>query len=238
LKLKLPTALPAHIAIIMDGNGRWARKRGLPRKAGHAAGAETFRSIATYCRDIGIQYLTVYALSTENRASRPEAEVEEVYDLLRRYIDESLETMERDRVKLKFMGDIDKLPEDIRERVNKAEALSALYEGCQCNICVNYGGRDEIVRAARKLIRISSFDETGDKINEDHFSRHLDTAFIPDPDLCIRTGGETRLSNFLPWQLAYTELFFTKTLWPAFTKKELISIINDYNERIRKYGGL
>jgi undecaprenyl diphosphate synthase len=222
----------------MDGNGRWARRRGLPRKAGHAAGAETFRSVAAFCRDIGIKYLTVYALSTENRASRPEDEVAEVYDLLRRYIAESLETMERDRVKLKFMGGIAELPSDIRELIVKAETLSSKYEGCQCNICVNYGGRDEIVRAARELIRLSSFAETGDKINEDDFSRHLDTVFIPDPDLCIRTGGDFRLSNFLPWQLAYTELFFIKTFWPDFSANELVSLLHDYNKRIRKYGGL
>jgi undecaprenyl diphosphate synthase len=236
--MKLPAILPEHIAIIMDGNGRWANRRGLPRKAGHAAGAETFRSIATFCRDIGIRYLTVYALSTENRASRPEEEVAEVYDLLRRYINESLETMERDRVKLKFMGGIAELPEDIRELIKKTETLSGKYEGCQCNICVNYGGRDEIVRAARELIRLSSFTEVRDRIDEDDFSRHLDTLFIPDPDLCIRTGGEYRLSNFLPWQLAYSELFFTKTYWPDFSKKELVSLLDEYNKRIRRFGGL
>lgn len=236
--MKLPDILPAHIAIIMDGNGRWAQRRGLPRQAGHAAGAEVFRSVATFCRDAGIQYLTVYALSTENKAARPPEEVDEIYDLLRRYINESLETMERDRVKLKFMGDIKDLPDDIRGLIKKAEELSGKYDGCQCNICINYGGRDEIVRAARELIRISSFGETGDRISEDDFSRHLDTAFLPDPDICIRTGGDFRLSNFLPWQLAYTELFFTKTLWPDFSVKELCSLLRKFTGRIRKYGGL
>jgi undecaprenyl diphosphate synthase len=235
--LKLPDTLPTHIAVIMDGNGRWARRRGLPRKAGHAAGSENFRSIATFCRDIGIPYLTVYALSTENRASRPAEEVEEVYDLLRRYIGESLETMERDRVKLKFLGSLDSLPEDVRELIARAEEVSARYEGCQCNICVNYGGRDEIVRAACKLMRLSSGTITQD-VTEDIFSRHLDTAFLPDPDLCIRTGGDSRLSNFLPWQLAYAELVFTKTLWPDFSKKELVSIMRDFSKRNRRYGGL
>lgn len=237
MKYKLPAVLPAHIAVIMDGNGRWARRRGLPRKAGHAAGAETFRSIATFCRDIGLQHLTVYALSTENKANRPPEEVDDVYDLLRRYINESLETMERDRVKLRFVGNIEQLPGDIQALINKAEEVSSLYEGCQCNICVNYGGRDEIVRATNGLIRLSTFEETGD-IDEDSFARHLGTAFLPDPDLCIRTGGEMRLSNFLTWQLAYTELFFTKTLWPDFSKKELVSILKDFSGRRRKYGGL
>jgi undecaprenyl diphosphate synthase len=227
--MRLPAVLPAHIAIIMDGNGRWARRRGLPRTAGHAAGAETFRSIATFCRNIGIQYLTVYALSTENRISRPAEEVEKVYDLLRRYIIESLETMERDRVKLKFVGGIAQLPQDIQDLIRQAEELSSKYEGCQCNICVNYGGRDEIVRAARSMTEDTS---------EDAFSRHLDTALLPDPDLCIRTGGEYRLSNFLPWQLAYAELFFIKTLWPDFSAKELVSLLHDYSKRIRRYGGL
>ena len=235
--MKLPEKLPAHIAVIMDGNGRWARRRGLPRKAGHAAGAETFRAIATFCRDIGVQNLTVYALSTENRASRPAEEVEEVYDLLRRYIGESLETMEQDRVQLKFLGRLDPLPEDLRSLIAQAEETSSRYKGCRCNICVNYGGRDEIVRAACELMRLSSATVERD-ITEDLFSRHLDTAFIPDPDICVRTGGESRLSNFLSWQLAYAELVFTKTLWPDFSTKELTSILADFAKRNRRYGGL
>ncbi|MDR0294399.1 MAG: di-trans,poly-cis-decaprenylcistransferase [Oscillospiraceae bacterium] len=235
--MKLPATLPGHIAVIMDGNGRWARRRGLPRKAGHAAGAETFRTIATFCRDIGVRNLTVYALSTENRRLRPGEEVEEIYDLLRRYISESLEKMERDRVRLKFLGDLEPLPGDIREQMERAEKVSARYDGCLCGICVNYGGRDEIVRAARELMHLSSGAETGD-VTEDTFSRHLDTAFLPDPDLCIRTGGEWRLSNFMPWQLAYAELFFTDTLWPDFSKKELVSILENYSDRNRRYGGL
>jgi undecaprenyl diphosphate synthase len=229
--------IPAHIAVIMDGNGRWARRRGMPRIAGHKVGAETFRSIAAFCRDAGIQYLTVYALSTENRASRPAGEVEEVYNLLRRYIGESLETMERDRVKLKFLGDLAPLPQDVRDLIGRAEALSARYEGCICSICINYGGRDEIMRAVRSLITLAPGAEMKD-ITEDTLSRHLDTAFIPDPDLCIRTGGETRLSNFLPWQLAYSELYFTKTLWPDFSVRELKKILRNFAKRDRRYGGL
>ena len=235
--MKLPDKLPAHIAVIMDGNGRWARRRGLPRKAGHAAGAETFRTVATFCRDIGVQNLTVYTLSTENRASRPAEEVEELYDLLRRYIGESLETMEQDRVRLKFLGSMDPLPEDLREMIARAEEVSSRYKGCRCNICVNYGGRDEIVRATRELMKLSSATVEQD-VTEDLFSRHLDTAFIPDPDICIRTGGESRLSNFLVWQLAYAELVFTKTLWPDFSTKELTSILSDFAKRNRRFGGL
>ena len=230
--MRLPKTLPKHIAVIMDGNGRWARRRGMPRMAGHKAGAETFRSIATFCRDIGIEHLTVYALSTENRLNRPKAEVEEVYNLLRRYINESLQTMERDKVRLKFFGNIAQLPQDIRELIAKAEELSKRYEGCVCGICVNYGGRDEIIRAAQRL----SGDPTD--LDEDTFSRQLDTAAIPDPDLCIRTGGETRLSNFLPWQLAYAELFFTKTLWPGFSKRELVRILRRFAKRNRRYGAI
>jgi undecaprenyl diphosphate synthase len=235
--LKLPETLPAHVAVIMDGNGRWARKRALPRKAGHKAGAENFRSIATFCRDIGLQYLTVYALSSENQASRPKEEVDSVYDLLRRYLNESLETMERDRVRLKFLGGIENLPEDIQELITRTEEVSARYEGCLCSICVNYGGRDEIVRAARRLMHLSPGTSLNE-VTEDTFSRHLDTAFLPDPDLCVRTGGELRLSNFLPWQLAYSELVFTKTLWPDFSKKELVSILTDFTKRDRRFGGL
>jgi undecaprenyl diphosphate synthase len=235
--MKLPKNLPEHIAIIMDGNGRFANLKGLPRTAGHKAGAEAFRSIAAYCRDAGIKYLTVYALSTENRTSRPHEEVEEVYELLRKYIGESLETMEQDRVKLKFLGDLEPLPEDIRELINKAETLSERYEGCICSICINYGGRDEIVRALKRLLLLSPGASLCD-MTEDTFSRHLDTAFLPDPDICIRTGGETRLSNFLTWQLAYAELFFTKTLWPGFTTKELEKILHSYAKRNRRYGGL
>jgi len=237
LKIKLPETLPEHIAIIMDGNGRWARKRGMPRKMGHKAGAETFRTLATFCRDIGIKHLTVYALSTENRTSRPPEEVDEVYDLLRRYINESLETMERDRVRLKFLGHIAALPEDIQALISQAEETSSKYEGCQCNICVNYGGRDEMVRAARELMGLSSGIKLDD-VDADVFARHLDTAFLPDPAICIRTGGEKRLSNFLLWQLAYSELVFTDTLWPDFNQKELASILTECSKRKRRFGGL
>lgn len=226
--MRLPSVLPAHIAIIMDGNGRWASRRGLPRKAGHAVGSENFRAIATFCRDIGVQYLTVYALSTENAERRPADEVGGIYDLLRKYLAESLEKMARDRIRLKFFGDLSGLPEDIQALTARTEEVSRQYEGFQANICLRYGGRDEILRAARRI---------GDG-GEAAFGALLDTAGIPDPDLCIRTGGEQRLSNFLLWQLAYAELYFTKTLWPGFSKKELCSILTEYSRRNRRYGGV
>jgi undecaprenyl diphosphate synthase len=235
--MKLPEQVPAHIAVIMDGNGRWASQRGMPRVAGHKVGAETFRTIATFCRDAGIKYLTVYALSAENRLNRPPEEVEEVYNLLRRYLKESLETMERDKVKLKFLGALNQLPGDIKGLIKEVEKTSSRYEGCLCSICLNYSGRNEIMRAARKLITLAPGSTMAD-MNEDALCRHLDTAFLPDPDLCIRTGGEMRLSNFLPWQLVYSELFFTKTLWPDFSVKELTKILGEYSKRNRRYGGL
>jgi len=222
--------LPKHIAIIMDGNGRWARRRGLPRKAGHAVGSENFRTIATFCRDIGIEYLTVYALSTENRLLRPEDEVTQIFDLLRRYLNESLQTMERDRVRFKFLGDLAPLPEDIRALIGQIEEGSKRFTGCQVNLCVNYGARDEILRAVMGLPR--------ETVTEADLQAALDTSGIPDPDLCIRTGGECRLSNFLLWQLAYAELFFTKTLWPDFSKRELTGIFKAFSEKNRRYGGL
>ena len=219
--------------MIMDGNGRWAKRRGMPRRAGHGAGSETFRTIATFCKDIGLDHLTVYALSTENRANRPVDELEGIFNLLRKYLKESLASMEKDRVKMKFIGDISPMPEDIQDLIAKTEEVSAGYEGCQVNICLNYGGRDELVRAARKLSGTPS-----EEITQESFANALDTAKIPDPDICIRTGGESRTSNFLPWQLAYAELYFTKTLWPDFSPKELTAILTDFSKRNRRYGGL
>lgn len=229
---KLPKTLPRHIAIVMDGNGRWARSRGLPRKAGHAAGSENFRRIATYCKDIGIEYLTVYAFSTENW-KRPKDEVDAIFDLLRKYLAESIEKMESNRVKMKFIGDLSSIPEDIARLASETERISARYEGCQVNICINYGGRDEILRAARKLA--ANPQET---LDEAYFSSLLDTSGIPDPDIFIRPSGEYRTSNFLIWQLAYSELFFTKTLWPDFSPRELRRILNEYAGRNRRFGGI
>jgi undecaprenyl diphosphate synthase len=227
--------LPRHIAVIMDGNGRWAQKRGLPRTAGHSVGAETFRRIATYCKDIGIEYLTCYAFSTENW-KRPKEEVDTIMGLLDKYLREAIETMERDRVRMKFFGDTSVLSPELQELIAKTNEISHRYEGCQVNICVNYGGRDEIVRAARAYAdRVLRGEENN--LTEEEFSSLLFSAGIPDPDLIIRPSGEIRLSNFLLWQAAYAELYYTDVLWPDFDEKELNRAIAEYQRRNRRFGG-
>ena len=228
--------LPRHIAIIMDGNGRWAKKRGLPRTAGHAQGAETFRSVATYCKDIGIDYLTVYAFSTENW-KRPKDEVSTIMGLLEKYLYEAIDRMERDRVKMKFFGDTSPLSPKLRALIERTSQISTHYEGCQVNICLNYGGRDEILRAAKRCAEAyAGGDEKA--FDEKSFSERLWSAGIPDPDLVIRPGGEMRLSNFLLWQAAYSELYFTDTLWPDFSKNEINRAIAWFQRRERRYGGI
>ncbi|MGM9606446.1 MAG: isoprenyl transferase [Oscillospiraceae bacterium] len=230
--------LPRHIAIIMDGNGRWAKRRGLPRTAGHAAGSETFRTIATYCKDIGLDYLTVYAFSTENW-KRPAEEVAAIMGLLKKYLLEAISRMERDKVKMKFFGDLSVLDEELRLLCEQTEEISTHYEGCQVNICLNYGGRDEIVRAARAFAAdCISGKADPNHLTEDAFSGYLFSAGVPDPDLIIRPSGELRLSNFLPWQSAYAEFYFTDVLWPDFSKKELLKAIAAYQHRSRRYGGV
>jgi len=222
--------LPRHIAIIMDGNGRWAKKRGLPRTAGHARGAETFRTVATYCKDIGIEYLTIYAFSTENW-KRPADEVSAIMGLLEKYLFEAIDRMERDRVKMKFFGDTAPLSPKLRALIERTNEISTRYEGCQVNICLNYGGRDDILRAAKGCA------ENGD-FSEQAFSERLWSGGIPDPDMIIRPGGEMRLSNFLLWQAAYAELYFTDTLWPDFTKSEINRAIVWFQQRERRFGGI
>ena len=225
---------PGHIAIIMDGNGRWAKKRGLPRTAGHAAGAETFRRIATYCKDIGVEFLTVYAFSTENW-SRPADEVQTIMELLEKYLVEAIGKMERDRVKMKFFGDTSVLSDKLRELIRRTEEISARFEGVQVNICVNYGGRDEIISAAQRWHDGAAPDE---KLTSEKLESYLYSAGIPDPDLLIRPGGEVRISNFLLWQTAYSEMYLTDVLWPDFTPRELDRAIEAYYKRERRYGGL
>ena len=229
--------LPRHIAIIMDGNGRWAKARGLPRTAGHAVGAETFRRVATYCKDIGIEYLTIYAFSTENW-KRPREEVDVILGLLDKYLHEAIEKMERDRVKMKFFGDVTPLSDNLKQLIAKTAEISTHFEGCQVNVCLNYGGRDEILRAAKNYARDMAAGEAADDITEEEFSKYMWSAGIPDPDLIIRPGGEKRLSNFLLWQAAYSELYFTKTLWPDFDEQEINRAIADYQHRSRRYGGI
>lgn len=230
--------LPRHIAIILDGNGRWAKRRGLPRTAGHKVGAETFRTIATYCRDIGLDYLTVYAFSTENW-KRPQEEVDTILSLLKSYLLEAIDTMERDNVRLCFMGDLSVLNEELRSLVDRANAISATLDGCQCNICINYGGRAEIVQAAKKFaIDCENGTVKANELTEEQFDHYLYSAGIPSPELLIRPGGEQRLSNFLLWQCAYSEFYFTDVLWPDFSKEELHKAILTYQRRERRFGGI
>ena len=223
--------LPRHIAIIMDGNGRWAKMRGLPRTAGHKVGAETFRRIAKHCKKLGIQYLTVYAFSTENW-KRPKEEVDAIMGLLDRYLREALPSMEKEHIRVKFFGDLSVLDPELRELAEKANALSDTIEGVQANLCLNYGGRDEIVRAARACA------EAGVEWTEENFGKFLYSADVPDPELVIRPGGEQRISNFLLWQCAYSEFIFTPTLWPDFDEKTLEEAIIAYQQRDRRFGGV
>lgn len=231
-------ALPRHVAIIMDGNGRWAKQRGLPRTAGHAAGAETFRTIATYAKEIGLDYLTVYAFSTENW-KRPASEVEAIMGLLKKYLLEAIDQMERDRVKMAFFGDLTPLTPELQALCQRTREISTHYEGCQVNICLNYGGRDEITRAVRTLAAECVREgRDPDSITEEDISNRLYSAGVPDPDLIIRPSGEIRTSNFLLWQSAYSEYYFTDVLWPDFTKEELLKAISAYQKRSRRFGGV
>ncbi len=227
---------PRHIAIILDGNGRWAKRRGLPRTAGHAVGAENFRKIATYCKNIGVEYLTVYAFSTENWR-RPEAEVSTIMKLLGRYLQEAIDTMERDHIRMKVFGDVEGLSPELRALVRKTDEISQRYEGFQANICLNYGGRDEIVRAARHYAEDLAAGRAAE-LTEEGFGSYLYSAGIPDPDLLIRPGGEQRISNFLLWQCAYAEFYFTDVLWPDFGPEELDKAIAAFQSRDRRYGGV
>lgn len=229
--------LPRHIAVILDGNGRWAKKRGLPRSVGHAAGSETFRKIATYCRDIGIEYLTVYAFSTENW-SRPADEVGAIMKLLDKYLNEAIDTMERDRIKMKVLGDISALSVELQALVQRTDEISARYEGFQANICLNYGGRAEILYAAKRYAADVAAGRAKPDTDEAGFASYLYSAGIPDPDLLIRPGGEKRISNFLLWQCAYSEFYFTDVLWPDFSPAELDRAIEEYRRRDRRFGGV
>ena len=230
--------LPRHIAIIMDGNGRWAKKRGLPRTAGHAAGAETFRTIATYCKEIGLEYLTVYAFSTENWR-RPAEEVSAIMGLLKKYLMEAIARMERDRVKMEFFGDLSQLTPELRQLCQRTREISKHYEGCQVNICLNYGGRDELMRGAMAYAKDCAEGKADpNHLTQEQFGRYLYSGGVPDPDLIIRPSGELRLSNFLLWQSAYAEFYFTDVLWPDFSKEELHRAIAAYQSRSRRFGGV
>ncbi len=230
--------LPQHIAIIMDGNGRWATSRALPRTAGHRAGSENFRRIATLCNDIGLKYLTVYAFSTENW-SRPRSEVDAIMSLFKEYLIEACSELTKKNITLKIIGDTTPLSDDIKELIRETDRLSLGNTGLHVNVCLNYGGRAEIVRAAKILAeRACSGELDPESIDAACFASCLDTAGIPDPDLIIRPSGELRTSNFLLWQSAYSEYYFTSVLWPDFSQEDLYRAISDYQSRDRRYGGI
>ena len=236
-KRKAGEDLPRHIAIILDGNGRWAKRRGLPRTAGHAVGAETFRKIALYCREIGVEYLTVYAFSTENW-KRSEEEVGTIMKILNKYLLEAIETMERDQIRMKVLGDTSGLSPELQELVSETDEISTHYNGFQANLCINYGGRDEIVHAAERYAQACMEGRETGPLTEEKFGSYLYSAGIPDPDLLIRPGGEQRISNFLLWQCAYAEFYFTDVLWPDFSPEELEKAIAVFQSRDRRYGGV
>ena len=229
--------VPTHIAIVMDGNGRWAKKRGLPRQAGHKVGAEAFRTIANYAKAIGLKYLTVYTFSTENW-KRSEAEVNAIMDLLEKYLREAIADMDKNRVRFCFFGDLTQLSPELQEEARIAAERSKKYEGVQVNFCLNYGGRAEIIRAAQKFAKDCAEGKCRpEELTQERFSDLMYSAGVPDPELVIRPGGELRTSNFLLWQSAYAEYYFTDVLWPDFGPKDLEKAIAAYNGRNRRFGG-
>ena len=227
---------PRHVAIILDGNGRWAKAKGMPRNYGHVQGAKTVEVICEEAYKMGIQYLTVYAFSTENW-NRPEDEVNALMKLLRNYMVNCLKTAEKNRMCVKVLGDKSKLDEDIRVRIQELEEATKNNDGLHFQIAINYGGRDEIVRATRKIAdAVASGNLKPEDITESMISDSLDTAGVPEPDLLIRTCNEQRISSLLLWQLAYTEFYFTPIAWPDFSKEELVKAVEAYNHRDRRYG--
>ncbi len=235
---KADIILPEHIGIIMDGNGRWAKKRGLPRSIGHREGAKTFRKITRYCSDIGIKYLTVYAFSTENW-KRPEDEVNSLMKLFKSYLNEALEDFKDDSIVVKFIGDKSHFSDDLQKLMIENEESSKDRDGMVLNIAMNYGSRDEIIRAVKNIsndVKNGKFDV--ESIDEELFSSYLYTAGQPDPDLIIRPSGEYRISNFMLWQAAYTEFVIMNKLWPDFDKSDLDEALNMYSQRNRRFGGV
>ena len=228
--------VPQHIAIILDGNGRWAKSKGMPRNYGHAQGSKNVEKICEVAYKMGVKYLTVYAFSTDNW-NRPQSEVDALMTLLRNYMKTCLKTAEKNRMKVRVIGDKTRLDDDIRTRIEELEEASKNNDGLNFQIAINYGSRDEMVRAMRKMMKDCEAGKiTSDEVTEEVFESYLDTHGIPDPDLLIRTSGELRLSNYLLWQLAYTEFYFTDVPWPDFTKEELEKAIMQYNNRDRRYG--
>lgn len=232
----MPAAVPTHIAIIMDGNGRWAEQRGLPRLAGHQQGAATVREITTACRELGVKYLTLYSFSSENW-SRPHDEVEGLMGLLHRYLNEELPTLKKNGVRLASIGDTGRLPFMVRTVLEATKAATASETGMQLTLALSYGSRDELVQAAKRLaedVKRGALKVTD--IDHKAFADRLETAGMPDPDLVIRTSGELRVSNFLLWQIAYAELFVTDVAWPDFTRAELDRALQAFGQRERRFG--
>lgn len=230
--------LPQHIAIIMDGNGRWAKKRNLPRTMGHKAGVETIREIVKTCSKIGIKYLTLYAFSTENW-KRPQDEVNTLMNLLVEYLRKEVEELDKNNVIINWIGDISKLPLICQEELKRAKEKTKDNNGLTLTLALNYGGRDEIKRAIIKIAKdVNAGKLDVDSIDENTISGYLDTANIPDPDLLIRPSGELRISNFLLWQIAYSELWFSDIYWPDFSSKHLLEAIKDYQKRERRFGSI
>ena len=232
-----PRPVPAHVAIIMDGNGRWARARGLPRIAGHRQGAEAVRTAVRSCTELGISYLTIYAFSSENW-KRPETEVDDLMGLLRLYIRHELAGLGREGVRIRFIGNLSRLDLDINRLIVEAEESTKYNTGLNFTVAINYGGRQEILSAVRALAEdVRTGNQNPDDINEQLLESYLQTQEVPDPDLVIRTSGEQRLSNFLLWQSAYAEFFFTPTLWPDFKRADLENAVQEFQNRERRYGG-
>ena len=230
--------IPAHVAIILDGNGRWAKEKGMPRNYGHMQGAKAVEDILVDARDIGIKYLTVYAFSTENW-SRPEAEVSALMTILRNYLKTSIKKSMKNNVRCRVIGDRTKLSEDIQEAIASLEEATKDNTGLTFTIAINYGSRDEITRAVRKVAKkVENGEISALDITEQMIAENLDTNFLPDPDLLIRTCNEQRISNYLLWQCAYTEFYYTPVAWPDFNKAELEKAVESYGSRNRKYGGL
>ena len=230
--------IPQHIAIILDGNGRWAKAKGMPRNYGHTAGARNVETVCQAAHDLGVKYVTMYAFSTENW-NRPEGEVEALMKLLESYLKNCIKTADKNNMRVRVIGDTTRLSERFQERIRELEAASAKNNGLNLQIAINYGSRDEMTRAMRRMSEdVAAGKRKPEEITESVFEEYLDTAGIPDPDLLIRTSGELRLSNFLLWQLAYSEFYFTDVPWPDFHKEELERAIEAYNKRDRRFGGL
>lgn len=230
--------VPNHVAIILDGNGRWAKAKGMPRSYGHVKGCANLETICDDMKELGIKYLTVYAFSTENW-KRSREEVEGLMKLFRNYLKKCIKISEKNKMKVKVIGDITAFDDDIQKKIMELEEFSKDYDELHFQIALNYGSRDEILRGVRKLAQDAVDGKVKPaEIDDEVFESYLDTAEIPDPDLLIRTSGELRLSNYLLWQMAYTEFYFTDVAWPDFHKPELIKAIEKYNERDRRYGGV